>query len=72
MINARDIFRRNLSYYMSMRHVTQGDIVKALGLSQSTVSDWCTGKGYPRPEKMQRLADYLRVTMTDLTDDKNH
>lgn len=67
--NQRIIFANNLSRFMSRRGIVQADIVAALGVSASTVSDWVTGKKYPRVDAMQKLADYLGVLISDLTTD---
>lgn len=65
--NQRIVFANNLQRYMKMRGVDQADIVNALAVSASTVSDWATGKKYPRVDSMQRLADFLGVLLSDLT-----
>lgn len=65
--NQRIVFCENLNRYMRQRGVTQADIVSELGFSASTVSDWTTGKKYPRVEAMEMLADKLGVQITDLT-----
>lgn len=65
--NQRIIFVKNLNRYMKIRDVDQADIVNALDISPSTVSDWATGKKYPRVDSMQRLADFLGVLLSDLT-----
>ena len=65
--NQRVVFVNNLCRYMKARSVDQSDIVNALGISASTVSDWVNGKKYPRVDAMQRLADYLGVLLSDLT-----
>lgn len=70
--DSRKIFQENLIYYMSSLNITQQDIVNALGVSKSTVSDWCHGKNYPRIDVMQRLADYLGVVMNKLTISNDH
>ena len=70
--DSRKIFQENLTYYMSMQKITQQDIVNALGVSKSTVSDWCHGKNYPRIDVMQRLADFLGVVMNKLTISNDH
>lgn len=57
---------------MKLRGVEQSDIVTALGVSASTVSDWVTGKKYPRVDAMQRLADYLGVLLSDLTVEEDY
>lgn len=69
--NQRLVFVKNLQTYMNTRGVDQSDIVSALGVSPSTVSDWATGKKYPRVDSMQRLADYLGVLISDLTSEKS-
>ena len=67
----RETFVRNLGTYMRIRGIDQSDIVSALGITASTVSDWVNGKKYPRVDAMQRLADYLGVLLSDLTSDAN-
>ena len=65
--NVRDIFVKNLRYLMEAKGITQADICRELEVSSATVSDWCSGKKYPRPDKMQRLADLLGVLFSTLT-----
>lgn len=68
---ARKIFSQNLKRISSEKGKTQADIAAALGCSSSTTSDWFSGKKYPRPDKMQRIADFLGVYMSDLTCEQN-
>jgi len=65
--NAREILVRNLRYLMEEKGITQADICRELNVSSATVSDWCTGKKYPRVDAMQRLADLLGVRFSTLT-----
>ena len=65
--NAREIFVRNLRYFMEAKGISQTDICRALDVSSATVSDWCSGKKYPRIDAMQRLADLLGVNYSTLT-----
>lgn len=65
--NVREIFTKNLRYLMEAKGITQADICRELEVSSATVSDWCSGKKYPRPDKMQRLADLLGVLFSTLT-----
>ncbi len=65
--NQRIVFVNNLRRYMENKGVDQSCIVAALGFSASTVSDWVTGKKYPRVDAMQKLADYFGVLLSDLT-----
>lgn len=62
----RIAFANNLKNIMKIRHVEQSDIVSALNISASTVSDWVNGKKYPRVEAQQKLADYLGVSIVSL------
>ena len=65
--NAREIFVRNLRFFMEARGITQADICRELNVSSATASDWCTGKKYPRVDAMQHLADLLGVRFSMLT-----
>lgn len=69
--NQRIVFVNNLRRYMENKGVDQSCIVAALGFSASTVSDWVTGKKYPRVDAMQKLADYFGVLLSDLTSEDN-
>ena len=63
----REIFVKNLRYLMEKKSITQADICRELDVSSATVSDWCTGKKYPRVAAMQRLADLFGVRFSTLT-----
>ena len=65
--DAREIFPRNLNYLMEDRGITQADICRVLKVSSATASDWCSGKKFPRVDKLQRLADLLGVRLSNLT-----
>lgn len=69
--NQRIVFVNNLRRYMENKGVDQSCIVAALGFSASTVSDWVTGKKYPRVDAMQKLADYFGVLLSNLTSEDN-
>lgn len=67
----KDVFAKNLRYYMARKGVTQKDICRDLGFSSAIMSFWCTGKKYPRVDNMQMLADYFGILKSDLTEEKN-
>ena len=67
----RTTFSKNLKYYMELFNKTQSDLVNDLKLSQSTVSNWCTGTKLPRMNKIQMLADYFGVDKSDLLNNKD-
>lgn len=62
----KDIFAKNLNYYLALRGKQQIDVATHLGVTSSTVSDWANAKKYPRVDKMQVLAEFLGVLMSDL------
>lgn len=68
-MTAEELKRRfsiNLKTVMEKHGKTQKDIVEALNFRQATVSDWLNGKKYPRMDKVEMLAQYLNVEITDL------
>lgn len=65
----REIFHKKLNYYMDINNKTQSDIVNDLGISQSTVSNWCTGLKLPRMGKIQLLSDYFGINKSDLIEE---
>lgn len=59
-------FAQNLKKIMQKRNKTQSDLVKDLSFRQATVSDWLNGKKYPRMDKVEKLANYLGVSINEL------
>ena len=64
------IFARNLSKYLSLNGKQQKDVAKDLGINPTTLNMWCNGNALPSTGKIRKLADYFRIGMTDLTDEK--
>ena len=64
------IFARNLNFYMERSGKKQTDIADYLGVSKSTVSDWCKGKMVPRMDKIEILAKYFGILKSDLIEEK--
>ena len=63
----KEIFAKNLRYFMEARGISQADISRALNVSSATVSDWCNGNKFPRTDSIQQLADLLGVRFSALT-----
>ena len=63
----RKIFAKNLTALLKKNDITQLWIADKLGVSSSTVSDWCNGNKAPRMDKIQNLADLLNVPVSFLT-----
>lgn len=62
----KQIFSKNLRYYMSLNNKEQIDLINDLGLNKSAVSTWCNGTRLPRMDKVNMLAEYLGVSRSDL------
>lgn len=43
--------------------ITSYKVAKATGISQTTFSDWKRGRSTPKTDNMQKIADYLGVTL---------
>ena len=62
-------FAKNLKALMEESGSTQDDIAKICGTSQQAVSEWLTGKKYPRMDKVQAILDHFNVPMVALVND---
>lgn len=66
----KDIFAKNLKYYMEVKRKTRREICADLGFSYYTFSDWVNGKKYPRMDKVEILANYFGILKSDLIEEK--
>ena len=62
----KKLFSKNLNYYMALKNKTQTDIINDLDINKSAISSWCNGTRLPRMNKVQLLADYLNINVSDL------
>ena len=62
----KKIFSANLVRLLDMHEKTQADLYRYMKVSSATVSDWCNGKKLPRMDKIQSIANWLRVNVSDL------
>lgn len=67
----KEIFSRNLNRYLRLSGKSQKEVANAVGISTATFCDWTRGRVYPRMDKVQRLAEYFGVRMSDLVEDVN-
>lgn len=65
----KEIFARNLAYYMEQRKVNRKKVCNDLGLKYSTFSEWLTAKKYPRIDKIEMLASYFGIPKAALIED---
>ena len=69
-IGNREVFSKNLAYYIERSGKTQKEIAEIVGVSTSTFNDWVKAKKYPRIDKIEILADYFRILKSDLIEEK--
>lgn len=67
--NRKQIFSRNLVNILSLREKSQIEVARAIGISQQTFNTWVRGKALPRMDKIQLLAEYFNIQMSDLIED---
>lgn len=67
----KEIFSKNLKYYMAINDKNRYDVCQALGFKYSTFSDWYNGNKYPRIDKIEMLANYFKIEKSDLIEDRN-
>lgn len=63
-----DILVKNLLYYLNKLDLTQTEFAREMGYPETTVSNWFNKNTYPRPDKIQEIANYFGVRRTDLTE----
>ncbi|WP_213407632.1 helix-turn-helix domain-containing protein [Staphylococcus pettenkoferi] len=68
--SARKILSENLEQLMKENNITQVELSEAIGVSQSTISNWLKEVKYPRISKVQELANYFNVPKSRITEDK--
>lgn len=64
----KDVFSANLVYYIETHKVTQREVAKSIGVTESSITDWITKRHYPRLDKIQLLAEFFGIQMTDLVE----
>ena len=66
----KQIFAKNLVYYIERSGKSQKDIAEVVGVAASTFNDWCKAKKYPRIDKIEILANYFGIQKSDLIEEK--
>ena len=66
------IFAKNLNKYIALNQKQQIEVAKNLDISPTTLNMWCKGNSMPSTGKIRRLADYFKIGMSDLTDEKEN
>ena len=62
----KKFFSQNLISILRRSDKSQIEVANAIGVSQQTFNTWCRGVAIPRMGKIQLLADYFHVNMSEL------
>ncbi|ARC76553.1 MULTISPECIES: LexA family protein [Bacillus subtilis group] len=65
----KEIMANNLKKQLKRKGISQTMMARDLNIPEMTVSNWVKGKTYPRPDKIQLMADYFGITRTQLTEE---
>ena len=65
----KEIMVNNLKKQLNRKGISQTMMARDLNIPEMTVSNWVKGKTYPRPDKIQLMADYFGITRTQLTEE---
>lgn len=66
----REIFAKNLAYYVDKSGKTQKELSEIADVATSTFNDWMKAKKYPRIDKIEILANYFGIQKSDLIEEK--
>lgn len=70
VLGNKEIFAKNLKRYIEQSGKDRRDLANTWGFKYSTVSEWLNAKKYPRIDKIQIMADYFGIAMSDLIEEK--
>ena len=64
----REIFSKNLQYYMDLYNKTRMEVAKDNGISYTTLTSWLKGDNYPRIDnimiqRLQNTHKQLKITL---------
>jgi len=67
----KEIFAENFKQYREKSDKTTSELAEALGVAQSTISDWENAKKMPRAGALEKISEYFKINKSDLLLDKN-
>lgn len=67
---SKEVFAKNLRYYMESRGKSQKELAEIVGVSAPTMNEWLKAKKYPRIDKIEILSNYFGILKSDLIEEK--
>jgi transcriptional regulator with XRE-family HTH domain len=65
----KEIFAKNLAYYLERSGRDQKEVAEVVGVAPSTFNEWMKAKKYPRIDKIEMLANYFGILKSDLIEE---
>ena len=65
----KEVFAKNLAYYLERSGKDQKEIASIIGVAPSTFNEWMKAKKYPRIDKIEMLANYFGILKSDLIEE---
>ena len=59
---------KKIKELLKARGITQGKLSELTGFRQSDISDWVNDKHLPRSETLDKIADVLKVSISELVE----
>lgn len=69
MSEKRNPIGKNLNALINDRSITQSAIAAVSGATEGAVSHWIAGRSWPSEKYLQRIADYYKIDIDDITSD---
>lgn len=70
-LKIKEIFAENLKYYMSYYNKDRIKMSQDLKIPYTTLTDWYNGVTYPRINKIELIADYFNIKISNLIEKRN-
>ncbi|MBF0781149.1 helix-turn-helix transcriptional regulator, partial [Granulicatella sp. 19428wC4_WM01] len=68
----KEVMAQNIKYYMKKYNIDRNKLCFDLNLKYMTVSDWINAKTYPRIDKIETLANYFKISKSDLVEKRKN
>lgn len=69
-IGNKAIFAKNLKYYIGQSGKDRRQLAEIWGFPYSTVTEWINARKYPRIDRVEVIANYFGIQMSDLIEEK--
>lgn len=65
----KEVFAKNLRYYVERSGKSQKELCEIVGVPTSTFNNWMKGLKYPRIDKIEILSNYFNILKSDLIEE---